>query len=739
MKKTLKKFVSLFTCMALLLSVLLYASPLRSSAASAGHISLRIEGASGQIYSGQAEFQAGQYLYPVLKAVLDANGINDTEKTDPVYGRFIQMIGNDTPIDGCWWSIYVNGSASELGVDSISLKDGDTIELFYIGSDTLYPQVKLQPQNPVAGQNVTVNVSADATTYDANWNPTVTHKNVSGAKVTFDGKIVGSTDTNGNLTLTMPSQTGTYSLTVSEDRAGNYPLLMRTGNIAVPVDSAPSQPAGGNFNMANNSVSFNVVDNGGQSAAILSASGFHAVSLDGYSRAYQLDIPGNTVISGPQGWKGAFTTPTLISASSLNVPDGDIRMAVETGVLGQTITLSSYATLTLPLQSGKKAGYFDAAGQFHLIPALTANAAPTDGSDGYYDDTVNNKLVIYTKHFSKFVAYVPASNVSTTDTLVSGAIAGAAAYLQKNDSSDWSAFALVSAGYPVPADYLSSVTQTLAGNGGSFDAPASLAKTVIALRAAGADPTSFDGYNLVEKLYNYGGLDKSTLNGPIYALLALDSGKYAVPGTALWNDQKLIGLILGRQNPNGVFSLSKGAASDPDITAMAITALAPHLDDNSVAQAVNAAVAYLSSAQAADGGYVPSGSASEASESVSQVVIALSSVGIDPLTDSRFVKNGKSVLDALLRYKNMDGGFKHVIDDASSDVIATQQALMALEAYMRYEQYGARLYDLSGVNGSVTSANPHTGSADYSDWMVLAIPGMLALLAASGRRRRHNI
>jgi hypothetical protein len=760
MKKMLKTGLSFLTCVALLLTILLSA-PLRSLAADSPqeHFSLRVEGLHGMVYSGQVAFDDGQYLYPVLKSFLGTHSIPETDTDSPEYGHNIVSIGDNNLASGenepdgsvsdgseynsaCWWGIYANGAMSD-GVDLVKLEDGAKIEFFYAGSDSLYPQVKIQPQNPVAGQSVTVNVSADATDWSTG-SPVTTHENVKDADVTFDGAAQGKTGSDGSITFTAPAQAGTYSLSVSEEHSSDfpnddYPLLMRTGDIPVTVGTAPTQPTGGDFNMTNNSVSFNVIDDNGGKSAILPQAGFTANSLDAYSNSYNLAIPGGTTISGPASWDGTFTTPTVVSASALNVAGGDIRLVVEAGDPGESLTLSNFAKLTLPLQSGKKAGYFDASGTFHDMPKLSANAAPSSGDDGYYDDTVNNALIIYTKHFTKFVAYVPAANITVTDSLVKSAVSGAGAFLQKNDSSDWTAFALNRAGFPVPSGYLAGVAQALKDNGGDFGGAASLAKTVIALRAAGANPASFNGYNLLEKLYNYKGLETAGLNGPLYSLLALDSGKYQVPSSALWNDQKLVSSILGSQNHDGSFALTKGLAGDPDITAMAVTALAPHLTESGVAAAVDKAVGFLSSAQAADGGFVPSGSSQEASESTSQVIIALSSTGVDPLTDSRFIKNGKSLLDNLMSYKNSDGAFKH-IKAGGSDIIATQQALMALDAYTRYEQHSPRLYDLSASAATVTSVavpNPQTGSPDMTPvWVVSAF--MLALLAASGLKRRKK-
>ena len=82
------------------------------------------------------------------------------------------------------------------------------------------------------------------------------------------------------------------------------------------------------------------------------------------------------------------------------------------------------------------------------------------------------------------------------------------------------------------------------------------------------------------------------------------------------------------------------------------------------------------SAFGGDGGLVPT------SESISQVLVALSALGIDADKDPRFIKNGNSVLDALLSYYVEGGGFRHIME-YGRDGMATEQAYYALTAYYR--------------------------------------------------------
>ena len=208
---------------------------------------------------------------------------------------------------------------------------------------------------------------------------------------------------------------------------------------------------------------------------------------------------------------------------------------------------------------------------------------------------------------------------------------------------------------------------------------------------------NISGYNLIEKIYNN---DKMTLqgtNGPAFALLALDTVRYAVPEDALWSRKKLTDWILKQQNDDGGFPLTHGEASDVDITAMTLQALSRYQDNPAVKTAVERAVDFLSRNQASDGGYCSWKDSN--SESVSQTIIALTALGINPATDDRFVKDG-NLISKLLSFKEPDGRFAHRKGDGPND-IATEQALVALIAYRRFLEGKNWVYDMTAENGAI--------------------------------------
>lgn len=179
--------------------------------------------------------------------------------------------------------------------------------------------------------------------------------------------------------------------------------------------------------------------------------------------------------------------------------------------------------------------------------------------------------------------------------------------------------------------------------------------------------------------------------------------------SALYSTDGLVSEILSWQKDDGGWAVM-GAYGDADVTAMALQALAPHTGRSDVANAVDRALDRLSDMQLESGGFKTMGA--ENSESAAQVVIALSSLGIDAQTDGRFVKSGGSVMNALMSYRCSDGSFAHT---DSSNVNATLEAFCAFTAYKRYCYGQSPLYVLDHANHSAPADNtPRQGGSSGS-------------------------
>jgi hypothetical protein len=234
---------------------------------------------------------------------------------------------------------------------------------------------------------------------------------------------------------------------------------------------------------------------------------------------------------------------------------------------------------------------------------------------------------------------------------------------------------------------------------------------ILALTAAGYDVTNVAGHNLLMGLTDMTYVQYQGINGPIWALIAFDSHSYEIPvgpnAAEQVTREKLITYILDKQLADGGWALT-GNNADADMTGMALQALAPYYSTNTaVKTAVDAALALLSAKQNDMGGF---GSVDGYStESCAQIIVALTALGIDPETDSRFIKNGMSAVDAMCQLATQNGGFAH-IPGGNRNGMATEQGQYALAAYFRFISGQTALYDMNDV--IIRSNNEGTGTVE---------------------------
>jgi len=247
----------------------------------------------------------------------------------------------------------------------------------------------------------------------------------------------------------------------------------------------------------------------------------------------------------------------------------------------------------------------------------------------------------------------------------------------------WSVIGLKDSGFPVPQSwfdsYVANLEEALVSSNGVLHEKkyTEYSRQILALTSLGVNPRNVAGYDLLLPLADLDATVYQGVNGAIFALMALDSGNYPDPSESATREM-YVDRILRKQLADGGFALS-GTRGDPDVTAMAVRALASYADRDDVSAAIERALQCLSGMQDSDGGFTSWGVRN--SQSCAQVILALSALGID-MSDSRFVKSGNTVLDCLLGYRNTDGGFANTAGGESS-VIATEQALMALAALAR--------------------------------------------------------
>lgn len=238
--------------------------------------------------------------------------------------------------------------------------------------------------------------------------------------------------------------------------------------------------------------------------------------------------------------------------------------------------------------------------------------------------------------------------------------------------SGWAALGLASAGVN-PRSVAKgghSLTDYIIATAGSGSDPGSVERTILALSAAGLDPRTAGGRDLVGQLQGQirgDGSVSDQVNLTAFAILALrGAGTGPSSDTLAWLERQ--------QDSDGGFNYATaGGASDVDDTGAALEALAGSGD----AGAVGRAVAFLRAHQNRDGGFPSSPGQESNAQSTAWAVQGLLAVGVDP--GSLHSGSGSTPVQYLQSLIAPDG---HLAYDRSGDqtpVWVTAQAMMALE------------------------------------------------------------
>lgn len=272
---------------------------------------------------------------------------------------------------------------------------------------------------------------------------------------------------------------------------------------------------------------------------------------------------------------------------------------------------------------------------------------------------------------------------------------------------EWTVLGLARGGAEVPEGYYQcyydTLLQVVKERGGVLHEKkyTEYSRVILALGALGADARNTAGYDLCAPLSDVDATVWQGINGAIYALLALDSCE----GTDAALKQCYVNYILSVQLPDGGWCLT-GDSADADVTGAALQALAKYRAQPETAQAIERALSCMSARQLPDGGFATYGVAN--AESCAQMLTALGELGV-AADDKRFVKNGNTVLDALLRYYLPEKGFRHASGDAGASLMATEQAFYALVSARRAREGQSSLYRMDDVPALVEESVPLFG------------------------------
>jgi len=214
------------------------------------------------------------------------------------------------------------------------------------------------------GHNASFVLSIDNTHYAAN---------TSTVNVTHNQSYVTLTNGSVNMTVLLPSNSNATYLNISSYRVANATMINATINVSVVANSTASFITG----------------------------------------TVSVEFPVNLTVYGPTTWDGNIQLP-IIKATTTESVSADTgytsatHAVVELGVSGETLTFSKAVRILLPGMAGKLAAFVNSAGTTKITRSCDGDTqavgdALAAGTECKRD--VGSDLVIWTKHFTKFVAY----------------------------------------------------------------------------------------------------------------------------------------------------------------------------------------------------------------------------------------------------------------------------------------------------------------------------------------------
>lgn len=626
--------------------------------------------------STKIELRTGDTAWSVLKRILDSKGITYNYTFTPKYNSvYVQSIAGDGEFnhgEESGWMYNVNGVYPGYGASLYELKDGDTVQWRY--TTNLGGDLGVIWDNP--GENGNNNGEGDGDT-EGGTGGTVTPPASSGLeKLYSDSSRISSWAKQAIEEASekgfVQGSGGKFNPQASVTRAEFAKMLVSV--LALPTTA----PAADFTDVAAKDWYYTYVN---------------AVAQAGFMNGYQQHFNPNESITREE-MAATIVRALGIKASQSNTAIKDLQSA---SVWAQ----SDIATI---VESGLMLG---ANGKFDPHAKVTREMAAVVAMRSYDYKQSGNSTPVDAKQLEV------QAKIKTTAAFLQQAVTNP---VIASVGGEWTVLGLARSGQPVPdayfSKYYSNVEQTVKDKDGKLHSVkyTEYDRVILALTAIGKDIHNVAGYDLSKPLADYETVIKQGINGPIFALIALDSNNYSLPTDNSVKTQTtkelLKEFILNREIAGGGWALGENPAeADPDITAMVLQAFAPYYSsDAKVKASVDRGLDWLSHAQQVDGGYASGGASN--SESAAQVVVALTALGIDPQSDARFVKNAHSLLDALLSYSAAGGGFYHVKSGNSGnggaqpgevDLMATDQAFYALVAYDRFKSGNTRLYNMTDV------------------------------------------
>jgi len=208
------------------------------------------------------------------------------------------------------------------------------------------------------------------------------------------------------------------------------------GSIVAGSDVAADQP------VAVNLASLTVANTSSGTSSVTLDQGELNLSRQTANASFTAEIPKDTVITGSSDWNGVLNVPmvkentevsisgdSVTSGSTITTTTSTVEKVVEVGFTGGQLNFSKAVKLVIPGMVDRKVAIVRDSGEtVYSTECNASQVADPDslapGSDCYVNE--GSDLVVWTKHFTKFVAY--STSTSTKAVSTGGSPAGGVPY-----------------------------------------------------------------------------------------------------------------------------------------------------------------------------------------------------------------------------------------------------------------------------------------------------------------------
>lgn len=725
-----------------------------------------VNGDRGNMYSKASSQLNG------LEALQEVTGGNVTVADSSYGGK--ELIGisglnkNKYGISDGWnYVIYRDGNyiIPMTSIDQTELQSGDEFIVYYgaYGVTQLPNAVNLSTYIPNASMTITIN------NYNS-WDKTTTA--INGAALKIDGAAVPVSTNTANISAGLSE--GIHTINISGYNNTTVPSIAEvtyTVNIAYPKINVELYGLNGKLSEGQVTLSTSTktsldvmksfLDTKGIQYTVTNSWGEYLSEIDGIASGslnspnydgWQYYIKKSDKIISPQVgmagydmsqgetlvmYYGDMLTKYLYSikfspeivkpnanfAAQFIAQNGEPIQNAEVKIDDKVYTTDNYGKISVSSQGAGSHSYVLSFKKDSTIPEIIG----TEGS--FVIDGVNSPNFNYRTGGSAGLEDRDNSGIKTD---IASEIKAVSSYINDYGNDPYSAMSMKALGLKGNSSFLKEYKDDMEKYGAGDYANTDLEKLILGLKALGYSPYSFAGCDLVKTL-----LDRDINSFQINDLIfALNVYNYVKP-TAEYKITKdiLIDKIIANKvaytdkNYNNMYGFTlafdkNNPSIDPDITAMAVSALAPNYSQPKVKIAIDSSINSLKFLEN-NSGYVI-GKYGVSAETQSAVIAALTAVGMDPRGED-FSKVKGDLVTALLSFKGTDGQYKHSLDGADN-FIATEQTLRALISYSNFLKNGSYNFYVGTDAASFNEYKdlPKTGAA--IDFQVMMAGGIIVLL-----------